>query len=294
MRGPRFPLYIPSRSRAATATTPRFLDKIGVPYRLVVEADQLDEYAAQFDPAKLVVLDPEYKVVYDSCDPEGDAKGVSKGSGPVRNFIWDHAIAEGAAWHWICDDNITLFARLHQNERIPVGDGMIFHAMEEFCLRYRNVAMGGPQYWMFAPSRAKLPPYVTGVRIFSCNLIRNDIPFRWRGRYNEDLDLSIRILKAGWLTVRFNAFLQYKLTTQTVGGGNTEAFYGSEGTLPKSQMIVRLHPDMTRLAWRYNRWHHDADFSRFRDLALIRDPDYVAPEGDPYRSVKIDRKPRFR
>lgn len=33
-------------------------------------------------------------------------------------------------------------------------------------------------------------------RAFPCILIQNDIPFRWRGRYNEDTDLSLRALKA--------------------------------------------------------------------------------------------------
>jgi hypothetical protein len=88
--------------------------------------------------------------------------------------------------------------------------------MEEFVLRYKNIAMAGPQYWMFAPSRAKLPPFVVGTRIYSCNLIRNDVPFRWRGRYNEDTDLSLRVLKDGLCTIQFNAFLCGKITTQRI------------------------------------------------------------------------------
>ena len=192
------------------------------------------------------------------------------------------------------DDNITLFARLHKNERIPVGDGTIFRAMEDFCLRYKNIGMAGPQYWMFAPSRSKLPPFVTGTRIYSCNLIRNDLSYRWRGRYNEDTDLSLVMLKNGWATVQFNAFLQYKLTTQTLAGGNTEAFYDSEGTLPKSQMLVKMHPDVTRLVWKFRRWHHHVDYGGFKNMQLIRRDDYAIPETNPYAMVKVERKPRKR
>jgi hypothetical protein len=190
------------------------------------------------------------------------------------------------------DDNITLFARLHENQRIPVGDGTIFHAMEEFVLRYKNIGMAGPQYWMFAPSRSKLPPYVINTRIYSCNLIRNDLPFRWRGRYNEDTDLSLVMLKAGWATVQFNAFLQYKLTTQTLGGGNTEAFYAEEGTLPKSQMLVKMHPDVARLVWKFRRWHHFVDYTPFKDLGLIRKPDLQLPTDSVYRMEKVVRPKR--
>ncbi len=278
---PRFPLYIPSKSRAAIALTPRALDRMGVPYRLVVEEQQLAEYAEHFPPEKLLVLDPAYQRDYDTFDDLGDTK--SKGPGPARNFIWDHSIAEGHAWHWVMDDNIRCFMRLYRNQRIPVGDGTCFYAMEDFCLRYENIAMAGPNYKMFCPSRIKQPPFIVGTRIYSCNLIRNDVPFRWRGRYNEDTDLSLRMLKAGWQTVQFNAFLQDKLPTQTLKGGNTEAFYAREGTLPKSQMLADMHPDVARVVWKFGRWHHHVDYSRFKRMPLIKRSDYVPPAANPYR-----------
>ena len=105
--------------------------------------------------------------------------------------------------------------------------------------------MSGPNYFMFASRKTAVPPFVTNTRIYSCNLIRNDVPFRWRGRYNEDTDLSLRMLKAGWCTIQFNAFLQFKMSTQTVKGGNTADFYAVEGTGAKSAMIVALHPDVS-------------------------------------------------
>lgn len=284
---PRFPLYIPSKSRAETATTPRFLDSINVPYRLVVEEQQYEEYAEYFHPDKLLILDKTFQDNYDTFDDLGNTK--SKGPGPARNFIWEHSIAEGHEWHWVMDDNITLFARLHKNQRIPVGDGTIFHAMEEFVLRYENIGMAGPQYWMFAPSRAKLPPFVVGTRIYSCNLIRNDLPYRWRGRYNEDTDLSLVMLKNNWQTVQFNAFLQYKLTTQTLGGGNTEAFYAGEGTLPKSQMLIDMHPDVARLVWKFGRWHHHVNYNDYKDIPLIKKKDFVEPSANPYKFKLTDR-----
>lgn len=285
---PRFPLYIPSKSRAETATTPRFLDSIGVPYRLVVEEQQYDEYLNFFPAEKLLILDKTFQDNYDTFDDLGNTK--SKGPGAARNFIWEHSISEGHDWHWVMDDNITLFARLHKNQRIPVGDGTIFHAMEDFVLRYENIAMAGPQYWMFAPSRAKLPPFVVGTRIYSCNLIRNDVPFRWRGRYNEDTDLSLVMLKAGMQTVQFNAFLQYKLTTQTLGGGNTEAFYAGEGTLPKSKMLVDMHPDVAKLVWKFGRWHHHVNYNPYKDIPLIKKKDFVEPSENPYKFKLTDRK----
>ncbi len=261
----------------------RYLDRMGVPYRVVIEEQERAAYAGQIDPARLLILDPVYQRDYDAC--MALAPGQSKGSGPARNFIWDHAAAEGSGWHWIMDDNIRGFYRLNRNLTIPVADGTIFRCMEDFALRYRNLVMLGPHWRGFVVRKNRLPPFILNTRLFSCILIRNDIPFRWRCRYNEDLDLSLRILKAGLATVQFYAFMHDKLVTQTARGGNTDAFYADEGTMPKSRMIVDLHPDVARVVWKFGRWHHHVDYSGFRQKLMRRD-DIVIPQGvDNYGMV---------
>ena len=214
---PRFPIYIPSKGRHEACMTMRHLDAMGVPYRVIVEAAEYSAYAAAIGAEKLLVLDPRYQREYDACMPL--ASEESRGSGPARNFAWDHAVASGSEWHWIVDDNINGFARMFKSRRIPVADGTMFACIEDFISRYTNIAMAGPNYHMFATtgSRLGLPPFILNTRLFSCILIRNDIPFRWRCRYNEDLDLSLRVLKAGWCTIQFNAFLQNKARRR--GGG---------------------------------------------------------------------------
>ncbi len=284
---PRFPLYIPSKGRSDSRLTVKALDAMGVPYRVVIEAQEWREYCTVIDPARLLVLDPAYQRDYDTFDELGDTK--SKGAGAARNFIWDHAIAEGHAWHWVMDDNIAWFARFNNNLKVAVSDGTIFRCMEDFALRYTNVAMVGPQYEMFVPRKKKWPPYVANTRIYSCNLIRNDVPFRWRGRYNEDTDLSLRMLKAGWCTIQFNAFLQKKMPTQTLKGGNTDAFYAKEGTLPKSEMQVKMHPDVSRLIWRFSRWHHYVDYTKFKSNKLIRRSGIDVPDGIDDYGMRLKR-----
>lgn len=274
---PQFPIYIVSRGRHESRLTARALEAMGTPFFIVVEEQEFEAYASVIDRAKVLVLDKAYQREYDTFDDLGDAK--SKGPGPARNFVWDHAIASGALWHWVMDDNIKRFYRLNHNLKVPVDDGVIFRAMEDFCLRYRNVAMAGPNYFMFASRKSKQPPFVLNTRIYSCNLIRNDTPFRWRGRYNEDTDLSLRMLKAGWCTIQFNAFLQEKLRTQTLKGGNTDAFYAKEGTLPKSQMQVDMHPDVSKVVWKFGRVHHHVDYSRFKANKLVKRPGIEVPEG---------------
>lgn len=284
---PEFPVYIPSKGRARNALTPRLFDRIGVPYRLVVEEQQRAEYEEHFAPANLLTLDPQFQRDYDTFDDLGDTK--PKGPGPARNFIWEHSISEGWDWHWVMDDNIREFIRYHKNVRVPVGDGLALRAMEDFTTRYKNVAMSGPNYYMFLPSRERAPVFQTGTRIYSCNFIRNDLPFRWRGRYNEDTDLSLCVLKAGWNTIEFNAFLQWKVSTQKLSGGNTEAFYEGEGTKPKSEMLARMHPDLATVVFRFGRWHHHVDYRPFRGRELVYRDDYQPPAESPYRLRKEHR-----
>ena len=132
---------------------------------------------------------------------------------------------------------------------------------------------------MFVTNRSadKYPPFTCNTRIYSCNLIRNDVPFRWRGRYNEDTDLSLNMLKAGWCTIQFNAFLQEKITTQVVKGGNSAEFYDKEGTLEKSKMQIKVYPDVSRIVKRYGRVHHHVDYSSFRNK-LIRKKNIKIPK----------------
>ena len=276
MSHPQFPLYIVSKGRHDTRLTARALDRIGVPFWIVVEEQERDLYAAVIDPARILVLDKAYQRDYDTFSNLGVTD--AKGSGPARNFAWDHSISQGFAWHWVMDDNIQTFHRFNRNEKVQVGDGTMFRAMEEFCLRYRNVSMAGPNYDFFVPHRQRKPPFTSNTRIYSCNLIRNDVPFRWRGRYNEDTDLSLRMLKKGWCTVLFNAFLQKKTWTLQMKGGNTDTIYVG-GTLPKSEMLVAMHPDVARLTWKFGRWHHHVDYRPFAKNRLILRPGVTVEPG---------------
>jgi hypothetical protein len=279
---PKFPLYIVSKGRWDSRLTSKSLEYMKTPYFVVIEKQEFKQYASVINRRKLLVLDKKYQEDYDTFDDLGFSK--SKGPGAARNFAWEHSISNGHKWHWVMDDNIDGFYRFNKNLKVPVSNGAIFLAMEDFCLRYKNIAMAGPNYHMFVTRKSgKIPPFIMNTRIYSCNLIRNDIPIRWRGRYNEDTDLSLRMLKAGFCTVQFNAFLQYKITTQLLKGGNTDAFYAKEGTLPKSSMLYRMHPDVTRVVFKFGRWHHHVNYGRFKSLLLRpKSGVKIKPEIDNY------------
>ncbi len=262
---PRYPVYVISKGRWESRLTVKALEEINVLYRVVVEPQERDDYAAVIDPAKILVL---------------PFSNLGEGSIPARNWVWEHSVAAGHKRHWILDDNIKSFHRFHYNLKVPVSDGAIFRAAEDFVDRYTNVALSGFQYFMFVSRKARLPAYVPNTRIYSCILIQNNIPYRWRGRYNEDTDLSLRVLKDGWCTILFNAFLAWKMTTMTMGGGNTEDLYEIDaGRLKMAESLAEQHPDVARVSEKWGRVQHHVDYSRFRKNKLILREGVIIPEG---------------
>ena len=260
---PKYPVYIISKGRWESRKTSKALEEMRVPYYIVIEPQEYDQYANVIDSNKILTL------------PFSE---LGQGSIPARNWVWKDSIKRGAKRHWILDDNIASFHRLNRNLPVPVASGTIFRCAEDFVDRYENVAISGFEYIMFIPRKTKLAPFRLNTRVYSCILLKNDLPHRWRGRYNEDTDLSIRVLKDGWCTILFQAFICDKATTMTMTGGNTEDLYEiQDGRLKMAQSLVDQHPDIVKISWKFNRWQHQVNYRPFKLNKLIKKPNLNIP-----------------
>lgn len=250
---PQFPFYIISKSRP-TCITSRALTKMGVPHKVVIEPVDYRAYADSIGEENLLVL---------------TFSDLGKGSIPARNWVWNYSKKQGEKWHWILDDNIQDFDHLVRNTKIKVRTPAIFKAAEDFILRYENVGQAGFNYHSFCKVTDKIPPYTLNTRIYSCILLRNDLDFCWRGKYNEDTDLSLRILKSGLCTILFNTFLADKVTTSRMKGGNTDHVYTDNDQRRKfAESLEQQHPDLVKVVWKFNRWHHQVDYRPFKEMQL--------------------------
>jgi hypothetical protein len=265
---PNYPVYIVSKGRSENGLTTRALREMNVPHYIVVEEQEYEFYKDGRNFGELLILPNKYKQDYELCDNYGFTK--STGPGAARNFCIDHSAQNGFKRHWVMDDNIDAFHYLNRNEKFEVRTGATLRASEDFVDRYKNVPVAGLNYYSFCKKTDKVPPYILNTRIYSCLLIENAAGYKWRARYNEDTDLSLRVLKDGNCTIQFNAFLCGKITTQRMRGGNTDDFYDNEGTLPKSEMLEKLHPDVAKVVYKFNRWHHHVDYSAFKKNRLIK------------------------
>jgi len=271
---PKYPIYVISKGRWKSRLTSKALEKINVPYHIVVEPQEYNQYASVIDKKKILIL---------------PFSNLEQGSIPVRNWVWEHSIAAGDKRHWILDDNIRSFRRVINGKRLYVADGTIFKVAEDFVNRYKNIALAGFQYTWFMVNFKK--PFSLNSRIYSCILIDNNIPYRWRGRYNEDTDLSIRVLEDGYCTILFYAFLIDKMRTMTMKGGNTDKLYQQnkqmDGRLKMAKSLKRQHPDIVKVVRKWGRWQHSVNYSRFKYNKLILREGVKIPKGINNYNMRI-------
>ena len=136
MYNPRFPVYIISKGRWKRRPTSKAFERMNIPYHIVVEEQEYADYCREIDQSKVLILPQHFKDEYDTFWPRnGDNK---TGSGPARNFCWEHSIENGADRHWVFDDNIESIQRFNNNMKIKCYTSTPLYVCEEFILRYKN------------------------------------------------------------------------------------------------------------------------------------------------------------
>ena len=185
------------------------------------------------------------------------------GSIPARNYAMYHSKQLGYSRHWVLDDNIQCYYRVNDNKRYKIKSGAAFKIIEDYVDRYENVIMAGHNYKFFVVPTNNMPPFTLNTRIYSSILLSNDHSFEWRGKYNEDTDLSLRILKMGYPTILFNNIVCDKIATLKMTGGNEE-IYGGDGVYLKAKSLEEQHPDVVKIGKRFGRIHHIVDYKPFK------------------------------
>ena len=258
---PRYPVYIPSKGRFETCHTAKCLDEYGTPFRIVVEKPEEKEYVARFGRKRVIRLPFQ-----------------NRGLISTRNWIKEHATRSGAKRHWQLDDNITEFFRAYKLKRLNITPSIALRATEDFVDRYTNVAIAGLNYdFFYRPTDNAIPPFYLNQHVYSCSLILNSLPHRWRSALNDDTDICLQVLADGWCTVLMNAFLCGKCQTMAVKGGNTQIYQG-DGRLRMARALERLWPGVAETKRIFKRPQHRIKHQwQHFDTPLIRKPNVKIP-----------------
>jgi hypothetical protein len=257
---PQYPIYIISKGRWDKCKTASSLDWMGLDYSIVVEPQEAEKYREVWGDRVLV----------------GDFDTTTRSSIPVRNWVDQHCKADK---YWLMDDNINYFYILNDNQSWRCKTGAIFVAIEDYVNRYNNIALAGLNKLGFCKPTDKVAPYVLNTRVYSMTLMNKAMNEKikidgqlWRGRYNEDTDLCIRFLKQGYCTINFQMFLGDKATTMTIKGGNTDSVYvDGDNRLTFAQSLADQHPDVARVTEKWGRFHHQVDWSVFKQRPIKKD-----------------------
>ena len=256
-----YPIYVISKGRADCCLSSMCLQKNNVKHVVVVEPQELDEYKKHMPDAKYIVT---------------PFSNLNQKSIPVRNFIWDHSIANGDLRHWCVDDNIREWRYFNGHERIKVNPLIGFQVVEELTHRFLNIGISGPAYTFFTLPRQNTPPFRKNCHVYSCMLIRNDLPFRWRGPWNEDVDLNLQSIAIKQCTLQVNAITCDKSATMTMKGGNSTDYQDLDSRAYGARSLQQRWPGIVDLTNKYGRPHfHVKDgWQMFRDIPLLKNTEH--------------------
>ncbi len=256
----KYPVYIISKGRWETPLTANLFKREGIDFKIAVEPQEYNNYCE--------TIGAEYVI-------ELPFSNLGVGSYPARNYIWEQSINNGYKKHWCFDDNIQMFRRLIKGKRIPCNGQIALQILEDFTDRYLNIGITAFNYVMFVTDTTSKPFYLN-VHAYSAMLIRNDMPFRWRLKYNEDVDLCLQVLSNKYCTLLFNAFMVHKTSTtvKMKGGNQTELYKGNahEKKVLKARSLEEIWPQYAETKIRFNRPHHYVNWKKHFNHGLVRNP----------------------
>jgi hypothetical protein len=247
-----FPVYIISKGRFDNPITANHFEKANIDYLIAVEPQEYDLYCNKLGINRVLKL---------------PFANLGLGSFPARNFCWEHAKSKGYKYHWLFDDNIQGIAKWENGKKIKcenIDSALIF--IENYTKK-NNIDINGFEYRYFVMKSPKTP-FKTNCHVYSALLIRNNLPYRWRLKYNEDVDLCLQVLHNGGKTASCVYYMANKVSTsQKMKGGNqTELYKGNAPVknLLKATMLQKVWPQYVKVVIRFGRHHHLIDWKQFK------------------------------
>lgn len=248
----KYPVYIISKGRYERTYTADLFEEAGIDYHIAVEPQEYIQYVKKLGEHRVLRL---------------PFSNLGLGSYPARNFCWEHAKELGYKYHWLFDDNIQAWVKWINAKRQRITDinaALIF--VEQYVEKHR-IDIGGFEEPNFVMEVPKIP-FRHNCHVYSAMLIRNNLPYRWRLKYNEDVDLCLQVLHNGGSTANCRYYMADKISTavKMKGGNQTELYQGNapQKNLLKVKMLESVWPQYVKTVIRFSRHHHLIDWKVFK------------------------------
>jgi len=203
-----YPIYIPSKNRAGSTTTPQLLRESGVSFYVLVEPQDYENYQKYHPDHELLMMDKN-----------------DQGIDYARNFAKNHATENGHTYHWQLDDDVKAFRVRIDTKNLKTTGAHVLSIVEKVTNLYSNIGTAAPMYDTFAytvPTPIKLNKMVASVMLF-----KNDPEIIFRPMIIDDIDVTMQYLDKGYCTLVFaRALASLPTTPNDTGGMGAEARVG--------------------------------------------------------------------
>jgi hypothetical protein len=247
-----FPIYIISKGRYEKTLTADNFNKSNINFLIAVEPQEYDLYCTKLGANNVLKL---------------PFSNLGLGSYPARNYCWEHSLKNGYKYHWIFDDNIIEFKKWINGKRKHIDDLLSAFLYIENHAKKTNIDILGfeePNFVVKPPKN----PFKYNCHVYSAMLIKNDLSYRWRLKYNEDVDLCLQVLHNGGSTASCVYYMADKVSTSVKmkGGNQDELYKGNDPKkkLLKAKMLEAVWPQYAKTVIRFNRYHHFVDWKVFK------------------------------
>lgn len=249
-----YPIYIISKGRFEKTLTADNFELAGLDYLIAVEPQEYEQYCKKLGVKRVLKL---------------PFSNLGLGSYPARNYCWEHSKERGFKYHWLFDDNITNFARWVNGKRVKWMDIISAILFVEAKAKKANIDILGFEEPNFVVRVPKVP-FKNNCHVYSAMLIKNDLPYRWRLKYNEDVDLCLQVLHNGGSTASCVYYMADKVSTaeKMKGGNQTELYKGNDPkkNLLKAKMLQAVWPQYVKVVIRFKRHHHLINWKLFKKV----------------------------
>lgn len=252
----KFPVYIISKGRFDVTMTANLFEADNLDYLIAVEPQEYELYVNKLGVKRVLKL---------------PFSNLGLGSFPARNFCWEHSIKLGYTHHWLFDDNIKSFYKWINGKRCQIKNiKTSLSYIENYTLK-NNIDLAGFEEYNFV-RRIPKNPFKYNCHLYSALLIKNSLPYRWRLKYNEDVDLCLQVLHNGGTTASCVYYLANKVSTayKMKGGNQDELYKGNDPKkkLLKAKMLEAQWPQYAKTVIRFKRFHHFVDWKVFKNNGI--------------------------
>jgi hypothetical protein len=227
-------IFIPTKGRAGRTKTTRLLDKVKLPYTLVVEPNDVENYK-QFHSGDFVIL-------------ARNDMGITYS----RDCILRHARSVNLDTFWMLDDDIESFNEVVAGKTIKKDAHILCkakrvltkHKASLYSLELRQFGWASKE---LVPNRIAMQCVLFNVPL--CQGIDYDLNIRIR----EDYDLSLQAILKGYGTLKSGKFCYGIADMKSQEGGMSE-WYNDKVEQEEVTKLCQKYPGLVEPTYKHNRY----------------------------------------